>query len=294
MRHHPRFERSCDVYLRILERSDLQKALLKDISNGGLFVEVAAPPAYGLVVHVTIETQSGPLELPAKVVHVLDPSTAETYGRTAGVGLEFEGLSATQRAQLETFVDALAVGFDGEAPARIVPDPNAPAAIRVATRVLDHCERDDLYGALGVEPTVALHALHDAIEETLIVLAPDNDVAPALVARIGHARSLAKRVAVLMRDDDRRLHYDFRHGYLHPTTRLAQASAQEVERLRRVWHRVFHAALNVAVGHAKNALRAEARADFTSALELGQMALESDPFNLALRAAVERWAHRAA
>ncbi len=294
MRHHPRFERSCDVYLRVPGRADLQNALLQDISNGGMFVEIAVPPAYDLVVHVTIETQAGPLELPAKVVHVLDPSTAEAYGRSPGVGLEFEGLTATQRAKLETFVDALAAGFDGEAPARLVPDPNAPVAIRVATRVLDHCERDDLYGALGVEPTVPPHALYDAIDETLGALAPKDDITPALVARIGHARSLAQRVAVLMRDDDRRLHYDFRHGHLNTATRLEHASAQEAERLRRIWHRVFQGALNEAVGHAKEALREQARGDFESALECGQTALESDPFNLALRAAVERWARRAA
>ncbi|AKU92221.1 PilZ domain-containing protein [Vulgatibacter incomptus] len=82
-------------------------AWTRDLSRGGAFVQIEAPPALGTAVEVSIELPGGELlRAPSQVVRVVGPAEASARGRPAGCGLSFGELSPGDREKLEAFVDA--------------------------------------------------------------------------------------------------------------------------------------------------------------------------------------------
>lgn len=295
MRRHPRFIAPQKVLLQAQDRNELRPVWIGDISKGGLYVHTDEPPALRSRVEVTVETPEGALALTAEVVHVLDPGTAAAYGQPPGVGLQFVDLDADTRRVIEHYVEGLAAGL-GRGSGAPAPALGDERVLLDAMQVfLESFEGEDLYAAVGAGPSATpaeMEARMRGLER--LFAQPPETLRPAQQTRLGHARKLLQKVKALLLDPMRRLDYDLRHGHVRADERVAAATPEEVEELRKVWHRTFDSRLREAERHAARALKAEQILDYAAAAREGREALVHDPFNMDLRRAIHEWEKRAA
>jgi uncharacterized protein (TIGR02266 family) len=290
MREYPRFVNPAEIVVETQDRDELRSLWMSDISKGGMFVRTESPPQMRARVKVQISTPEGALELDSEVVHVLTPAEALAYGRPAGVGLQFVDLHGEKKAAIERYVDGIAMALAAATPAPTA-DLDRDALMTDAQILLSGFEGDDLYGALSVEPLASTAEIAQRIKFLLERFSTRRtDLRPAQHARVHHARSLVKKIAVLMLDEDRRLEHDFRHGLALVEERLATfPTAQEVAGWRAIWHRVFTENWQEGAVWAAEALKAEHELDYARAVECGKTALGLDPFNPELRVAIHGW-----
>ena len=78
----------------------------KDLSFGGIFVETATPPRIQSDVEVRIGLpENRELKLRARVVHIVPFERTITSGVVPGMGIQFDAMTADQKAQLASLVD---------------------------------------------------------------------------------------------------------------------------------------------------------------------------------------------
>lgn len=290
MRQHPRFVNPAEILVETVGREELRSLWMSDISRGGMFVRTEYAPPMRARVQVTLRTPEGTLTLEAEVVHVLPPSEARAYGRDPGVGLQFVNLSDEKREAIERYVDGVATSVEEAVPPP-TGDLDRQTLLSEAQTFLQRFEEDDLYGALEVSPLVSTPELAERVKALLSHFSTNRGFRPAQAARMNHAKTILKKVAVLMLDEQRRLEYDFRHGLALAEDRLALGpTPEELQLMRATWHRIFDGNWAEAARFAAEALRREAARDLDGAIQAAQTALGLDPFNLELRAAIGRWA----
>ncbi len=100
----PRYPVHSRVRVRMLD-GEVREYDALDVSQGGLFVATSnALEIFSDVEVCAPLPNGGELKAPARVVHVLSPQKAESFGVQAGMGLQFEGLSAAQLAAVDAWV----------------------------------------------------------------------------------------------------------------------------------------------------------------------------------------------
>ncbi len=137
---HPRYRTQANVELLLADGTRLH-ASADNISQGGLFVKTdPALLALGARLRVILSAPAPPVELAARVVHVLDETKAAATQHAAGVGLEFEALPDTAGVLLQRFLynlfrdgKRIPVATPGPAPS---PTPDAAAALLQAADLL--------------------------------------------------------------------------------------------------------------------------------------------------------------
>lgn len=280
------------VSVQVQSRQELEILWTSDISKGGLFVECASPPPVHSHLEVRLDTPDGGLVMRAEVVHVIDPEMARQIGHPAGAGLQFVDLDEAKRKAIQQYVDGIASSLSSQSPA-VASGVAGEAVAATARKLLSSMEEGDLYAALGVQPHLSDGEVRARIEELRTQLsAPPADIPPPQLARIESALRALERVAILVLEPQRRLDYDFRHGFVRADQRIAAARRGEglpVEAMRESWQRIFPEQLQAAAGMAKLALQAEAAKDLATAYRHGLRALESDPFNVELRRVMQEW-----
>lgn len=288
MRQHPRFVTREQVLLEVEGRNDLRATWMSDISKGGLFVQTSEDLPLRTAVTVHIRTPDGELALGAEVVHAVP-------GPQGGVGLQFVDLTLERRRAIEAYVEGLAERLHAAEAAPPPPNARAEEVVRAVQNFLRGFEREDLYGAVGAEPTASPEELtHRLRSLTGLFESPADALPPAVAARMSHARSLLRRVGALLTDPSRRLDFDLRHGHVFAERRIALAGgADAVVDLRDRWHQTFPDRIRSAEKAAAEAIKCVNRLDLDGALAAGTAALEDDPFNTELRDVVRQWQQRA-
>lgn len=292
MRQHPRFVNPAEILIETVGRDDLRSFWMSDISKGGMFVRTEYAPPLQARVQVTLRTPEGTLTMVAEVVHVLTPEEARTYGREPGVGLQFVDLPPETEEAIQRYVEGVANSIAASAPPP-TEDLDRQALLSEATTFLQRFEDDDLYGALDLSPLASTPEVAERVKALLAHFSANRGFRPAQAARMNHAKTILKKVAVLMLDEPRRLEYDFRHGLAMAEERLALGpNPDELQLMRAIWHRVFDGNWAEAAAYAQEALRCEGERNLEGAVTAAQAALGLDPFNLELRAAIGRWNQR--
>ncbi|MEQ8278465.1 MAG: PilZ domain-containing protein [Deltaproteobacteria bacterium] len=283
------------VELQLSGRDELRELWQRDISKGGLFVEMdeAPPPGTSLVVH--LKTPGGKLDFNATVVHVVPPDRAKTYGIAPGAGLAFTDLNEQKKAAIRDYVDGIANALDGdlEKAAQVDDDDDLENVFEEVKRVLRHAEHDALYAALDLYPT----ATTDQISERISILfdrfeRAAHTLPPPQSARVRAATTVLSRIRRVLGSDLSRLEYDFRSGHVRALERIARAkdeSGVSLSTLRRAWNRVCPDRVDQAALLTRQAFAARQVQDVIAAIEHGRRALELNPFFEELRKTVETW-----
>lgn len=97
-RKHPRVQLGARV--DVVSGSNFYSARGRDISMGGLFIETLAPLPLGSQVMIELVLDGSRHVLPAEVCW----SVEAEEGGTAGVGVQFDGLSSRARGAIERFM----------------------------------------------------------------------------------------------------------------------------------------------------------------------------------------------
>jgi Tfp pilus assembly protein PilZ len=102
------------VKLRFQWADSLTTSIARDISRTGVFIHTISPPPVGasVLVSLTNPVTSQKLELPGRVVRVVEPDPVQPR-RLPGAGVEFVGLSEQQQEMLRRFVRDFAL-YNGE------------------------------------------------------------------------------------------------------------------------------------------------------------------------------------
>jgi Tfp pilus assembly protein PilZ len=296
MRTEPRFLANDQIELAVEGREELRELWMKDISKGGLFVATEDPLEIGKQVRVVINTADGQIQLQAMVVHVVRPDQARSSRATAGLGLQFVDLLPEKKEAIARYIDGLAANLDGAQNAtipelRAVTDPET--SLRRAKIFFELVDRNDLYGALGLDPDANEaeidHRLKVFRDECTTALAA---VTPPRSERLERAIALVDRVRPLMTDPIRRLHYDFRSGHIRPEERIAKAIAGQgpsIADLRQAWLTVAPERMARAASLTREAIAFKQRGLFAEAAICAREVLEDDPFFTELRPALRAW-----
>lgn len=286
-------ERKVDVQLS--GRDELRELWLRDISKGGLFVEMeeAPPPGTSLVVHLS--TPGGRLHLNATVVHVVPADRAATYGIAPGAGLAFTDLNENKKAAIRDYVDGIANALDVDLGKGVKAEDSDDLenVFDEVKRVLRHAEHDALYAALDLYPTATaeqitkrISNLFDRFERATRSLPPPQS------ARVRAATTVLSRIRRVLGSDLSRLEYDFRCGHVRALERITRArdgSGATLSTLRRAWNRVCPDRVDQAALLTRQAFAARQVQDVIAAIEHGRRALELNPFFDELRKTVETW-----
>lgn len=111
LQQHPRFRVGATIHVVIGDHG--VPLFLEDLGRGGAFLRTASPPARDSVVILRLPSGDRALELPARVVHVLDAAGAASVAREPGIGVRFEQLNTELMGLLGAFVDELAERQEG-------------------------------------------------------------------------------------------------------------------------------------------------------------------------------------
>ncbi len=293
-RQHPRFVAPGRVELHLKDRDELRQVWLHDISKGGLFVETNSPPAFQSKIEVLIDTPDGKLVLHATVVHVVDRACAQQRSMPAGVGLQFSDLNTKKRKAIQQYVDGLKTKLAHALQDQRGPDTEkAREVVKRARALLDDSENQDLYVALGLWPTAMENKLSSRIDELEALFSQDNlHLTPPQATRVQAARSLLKRIRSILCKSSRRLDYDFRNGHVRADERIYQAKVRigpSIDSLRAAWNRAAPTQVDRAALLTRQAFEARQKKNLAIAVELGEAAVEHNPFFLELRRDVKAW-----
>lgn len=275
------------------DRTDLARLWREELSKGGLFVATDTPPPVGGRVQVRFDLDGSPLDLSAEVV-VLVPASMDGHS-PPGVGLHIPELQGPKGVALFAFIE----GRTADVPAANAPPaaPSATAAIADAlergAQVLLRTEQNRLYAALAVAPDSDSKAIEAQVERLLAVLRGALPGAhPPQAARLDAAISAVQRAARVLGDPTSRLDYDFRAGHVRAQERIAAAREHrgpDVASLRRIWNRVHAKHIEQAARLTREAFQARQEHDLHRAVELGERALQMNPFFEELEKTVAVW-----
>jgi uncharacterized protein (TIGR02266 family) len=286
-RRHPRFEARERVRLELDGRASFEELWTRDISRGGMFVQTDEPPPLGTQVNVQVETPDGEVGLMGEVVHVLDHLTARQFGQRPGIGLQFAPVDDEKRRAIESYVDGLSRRLEQT----LSLDEDDAQALQTAVRALfAGYEENDVYAAVGVGPLDSSTVIRRRVEELRGRLeAPPPSLSPPQLARVERALRLLEKISALLQDEDRRLEYDLRQGFVFAKERMQGQTIERIEGMRATWHRLYPERVREAEKHARTALEYETHREFEKAITAGMASLRYDPFNHALEEAVVRW-----
>lgn len=286
-RKHPRFLDARRVEVRLENREELREMWTEDISKGGMFISTDAPPSFGSILDIVLETPDGNVTLKAEVVHVLPPEQAQQIGYPAGVGVQFSSLSNDVRTQIERYVDQVAERLSSDA-SETALRLSAEELIEEGKTVMRQLADSKIYAALGVKPSASEAEIEARVAEIRERFSnPPPDMPPPQAARLSHVLRQVERAAKLFSDPMRRLHYDFRIGHIRFGER--KAAGEDLRKLRKVWCTSRPEEAGRAKLLAEQAAHAQASGDIERAAVLASKALELDPFNEPLREAVTQW-----
>jgi hypothetical protein len=153
-------------------------------------------------------------------------------------------------------------------------------------RFLEALDRDDVYGALAVDPRADEGEIDRRLRKMRALFTdPPPGLARTDYARIEVAVRRLNITGAMLRDYDLRLEYDLRHHLVFAEQRIEAASAtgQDVEALRRVWQRVYTDHAREAEALAEEATAAERCGAHDQARCSLARAIELDPFDLRYR-----------
>ena len=293
-RSYPRLvgERLAQVELR--DREDLRQLWAHDISKGGVFIKTDNPPPTGTRLEVQLMTPDGALSLYGQVVHIVDEASAERFNMPAGVGVQFVDLNADKRRAIQEYVDGLQQELISVLePAQDLPDARVDDLVVEARKFLEAAENDQLYRALDIEPTASNAAIDRRVKELHKDLSQAlANVPPPQQARLEAAQGVLKRIGRLLANEQSRLEYDFRNGYIRPKERLAAAHAgtgPSIELLRRTWNRVSHERVEQAALLTRRAFAARQAKRWDDAIRHAKQALTLNPFFEELEKTLEAW-----
>ncbi len=258
-------------------RAALQELWSVDISKGGMFLRTEAPPPRGRRLEVRLSTSGGPLTLTAEVVHVVDVATAEAYGQSPGVGVQFIDLTRELRERIEQYLEGVLTKLSVD----LAPAGSEPLDVLLgeAERVTAALSASDLYGAIQMPPSAGAEDLLARIERlSARFLNPPAEASPPKVERLRRVAGQLGRTALLFRSPRRRLQYDLRRGFVRAAER--RAAGEDFALLRTVWCELFPEQPSAARDHHREACRLEGAGRRAEALDALTSALELDPFNL--------------
>jgi Tfp pilus assembly protein PilZ len=293
----PRVVSSTLIEYRLEGRDDLRILWVRNISNGGLFLVTDDPPPLGTRLQIALRVPgAGRLALLGEVVHIIDRKKATEQGIKAGAGVQFTSLSEDQKQALSAYIEGFAERLStetGDISDILAPSSSQDASglelVREARRIL---ESKDHYVALDLRPD----AEAAEIEQRILSLRSSLAQRPlgldrAQYATLQNAIAQLTRLGLVLLNPHRRLDYDFRSGHVRAEERIeaARVGGIAVEHCRQLWRTMFPTHVERSVQHMKNALRAESTQSWVEAIEQGHLALELDPFNQDLRAAIMSW-----
>jgi hypothetical protein len=278
----------------VVERAVLQHLWNRDLAHGGLFVELEAALPPGARLEVRLLTAFGPIHLNGQVVHVITGALAAQSGIPAGIGIELLDLGPPKRAMLLAALDGVAAAPAPEpaTPSNGVP-PSAEQVLATARRILAEAEREDFYSALELTPTSTdkeIEARLDLVKRSFTQAIPN--LPPPQAARLEAAQNVTERMRRVLGNEEGRLEYDFRQGYVRAEQRLAAAaerSGPPLATLRRVWLRVWPERVEEAASLTRRAFAARQVKDFGTAVDAGRQALALNPFFDELRKTLDTW-----
>lgn len=117
LQQYPRYK--VNAVIQVLFGPHTAQLLLEDIGRGGAFLRSEGAPPRGSVITLRLPFTNSELDVPARIVHILNRAAAATVNREPGIGVRFDDLPVDVAARLETFVDQLARehgGASGEKP----------------------------------------------------------------------------------------------------------------------------------------------------------------------------------
>ncbi len=105
LQQHPRYK--VNAFIHVFSGQHTAQLLLEDIGLGGAFIRTEAAPSRGSVIVLRLPFTDSALDVPARIVHVLDRAGAATVSREPGIGVRFDDLSHDVNARLGVFVAQL-------------------------------------------------------------------------------------------------------------------------------------------------------------------------------------------
>ena len=105
LQQHPRYR--VNAFIQVFSGQHTAQLLLEDIGLGGAFLRTEAALQRGGVIVLRLPFTDSALDVPARIVHVLDRAAAATVSREPGIGVRFEDLSHDVNARLGVFVAQL-------------------------------------------------------------------------------------------------------------------------------------------------------------------------------------------
>jgi Tfp pilus assembly protein PilZ len=188
-----------------LQEGSAQEAWMRNISQGGMFVETTQPPARGSVVTVELGAGNAVMVLHAEVVHVVDSAMAFQCAQPAGVGLQFVDLTREKRLAVEAYVAGRVNTLEADLRP---PMPSAPLdrVLSSVKRLYDGLEAQDALGALGLsrETTATDVKTRVAALERVLSLPPPEATPPQRARIQGALKMLPRLSTAALRDVDQR------------------------------------------------------------------------------------------
>jgi molecular chaperone DnaK len=268
----------------------------ENLSKGGMFLATKQTAPVGTEVTCTLALGSGPLELRARVVHVLDDETASTIGQPAGMGLTFIDPTPDQQQTILSDIDRGKAGADVEDGALVLESPATELPSKPTDDVLTFIKgaaKQDFYAALGLGPSSSMEEVRAKVHGLrgllLQALERASEEQAQKLMRVGR---VLDRVFHVMCEPRRRLEYDFRQGHALVDDRLERAAGGDgpsTALLREAWRKVHPGPANQAGPLVARALKAAREDDLDAAVQAGEKALELDPFDEEMREKVKAW-----
>lgn len=120
LQQHPRYR--VNAFIQVFSGQHTAQLLLEDIGLGGAFLRTEAAPPRGSVIVLRLPFTDSALDVPARIVHVLDRTAAATVSREPGIGVRFDELTHDVNARLGVFVAQLAHEHAGAAGGKAMSD----------------------------------------------------------------------------------------------------------------------------------------------------------------------------
>ncbi len=168
---------------------------VRNISQGGMYLETDAPPPRGTTLAVTLEAPGGTLQLQAEVVHVVDAATARTLGHPSGVGVQFLDLSKAHWEALKGYLDGVTTALHVDVGAQAPPHAPLERVVNAVRRFYEGLEAQDGFAALGLPLDASLAQLEErATALDLVLSVPPPTASPPQRARMESVRKALPRV----------------------------------------------------------------------------------------------------
>jgi pSer/pThr/pTyr-binding forkhead associated (FHA) protein len=297
VRAHPRIPTHEEVWIQSRQGGPLPSELL-NVSLGGIYVATTLPIELGDQVSIGFANhpEEIALELQATAVHRSYRPTDPNSAPILGVGLRFLNLTEHQRIGVERLVarrDHMLRDAVANEAAAALSAPTQDDALALASRCLNHLNRNDLYQAINLPPDASTHQVIErfaSIQATLV--AGKKGRTPSQQVFIDETGRRLATAGKLLCSENNRLAYDFRVGQVRALDRLRDAERHNgvsLETLQTIWAEVHPGRALGAVNMWKRAFRARAERDFVEASRMGAQALELAPFDRTNEPALDAW-----